>query len=109
MKIWLVPIRLAGCMSSACLHCSDHGTMFHGCLEHNLVQILQVQLVCSPDAEVYMLVREPETCHYVVTLYHPSICDIDGYQHRPPAVQEKQMEKLRDMMASVAGRGHEEL
>ncbi|CAL8463374.1 g2908 [Coccomyxa elongata] len=69
----------------------------------------KVQLVCSPDAEVYMLVREPETCRYVVTLYHPSICDIDGYQHRQPAVQEKQMETLRDMMASVAGRGHEEL
>ena len=69
------------------------------------VQTLQVQLVCSPDAEVYMLVREPETCRYVVTLYHPSICSIQGYQHH----QEEQMQELMDLMASVAGGGHEEL
>lgn len=83
--------------------------MFQGLYKHIFMQISQVQLVCSPDAEVYMLVREPETCRYVVTLYHPSICDIQGYQHREPAVQEKQLQELRDMMASVAGGGHEEL
>ena len=34
----------------------------------------QVRMACSPDAEVYMLVREPELCQYVVTLYHPLHC-----------------------------------
>lgn len=38
-------------------------------------------MACSPDKEVYMFVREPATCTYVVTLYHPSICDQPDLPH----------------------------
>ena len=38
------------------------------------VCVHQVRMACSPDADVYMLVREPELCRYVVTLYHPLQC-----------------------------------
>lgn len=35
---------------------------------------LQVQFARSPDDEIYMVVREPEVCKYVITLYHPDSC-----------------------------------
>lgn len=55
-----------------------------------LVHILQVYMACSPDSETYMLVREPDTCKYAVTLYHPSLCKQDKYALRTvqaPAAQ----------------------
>ncbi len=44
--------------------------------------LMQVFMACSPDSEVYMIVREPETCKYSVTLYHPSLCEQDKYALR---------------------------
>jgi hypothetical protein len=43
---------------------------------------LQVRSACSPDAESYMLVREPAMCRYIVTLYHPAICQDKKYAIR---------------------------
>lgn len=75
-----------------------------------VLHLRQVQLACSPDADVYMLVREPETCRYVVTLYHPTVCAVEGYHHRE-AVNEKELKSIIKSFVekSAAGGPREEL
>ena len=34
-----------------------------------------MRLACSPDTSMYMVVREPIACSYIVVVYTPTVCD----------------------------------
>ena len=79
----------------------------------------QVRLACSPDAESYLVVREPAACAYIIVLYTPFMCSHSEYaptwllqtsqQQQQP--QQQQVNVL-DLLASLtcdllqAVRGH---
>lgn len=83
----------------------------HGIPSVCFVRLRQVQLACSPDSDAYMLVREPETCRYVVTLYHPSICTVEGYKyHKTMTLDEvKSTLKVPNIPPTQAAADREEL
>lgn len=39
----------------------------------------EVRLMCSPDTEPRVWVSEPEQCRYVVELYMPQLCHMEGF------------------------------
>ena len=40
----------------------------------------------SPDADMHIIVVEPQQCSYVVELYVPELCALPGFQVSPPPV-----------------------
>ena len=38
----------------------------------------QINHICSPDGKTHATVRMPLRCHYLINLYMPSLCALDG-------------------------------
>ena len=60
----------------------------------------QVRLVCSPDQNAHMLVREPEFCSYIVVLYLPVLCN---EKLMAPKQRESRLEVLTGRRKGVVG------
>ncbi len=48
-----------------------------------VVRRVEARLACSPDANTYMLIREPDFCTYVYVIYVPQLCKLEYYKPRP--------------------------
>jgi hypothetical protein len=44
----------------------------------------QVRLACPTDGQIHLVVREPATCRYVLTLYLPLVCNRPEYRPKTP-------------------------
>ena len=38
----------------------------------------QINHICSPDGKTHATIRMPLRCHYLINLYMPSLCALDG-------------------------------
>ena len=74
----------------------------------------ELRLACPPDALVRATVAEPETCRYVLTLFHPDACELtDGKEEGGGGVvaageEEEQQEEQPPPAAAAAGAVDEE-
>jgi hypothetical protein len=46
------------------------------------VCVIQVRLACPTDGQIHLVVREPATCRYVLTLYLPLVCNRPEFRPR---------------------------
>ncbi|KAL4451647.1 hypothetical protein ABPG75_007309 [Micractinium tetrahymenae] len=44
----------------------------------------ELRLMCSPDQDAHITVSEPEQCAYVLELYMPQLCKVEGYSPELP-------------------------
>ena len=42
----------------------------------------EVMLMCSPDLEPHIWIKEPAQCRYVVEVYLPALCQVEGFEVR---------------------------
>jgi hypothetical protein len=56
----------------------DGNNMAHSWINAARVLGFELRLACPPDGLVRATVAEPETCVYVLTLFHPDACALTG-------------------------------
>jgi hypothetical protein len=50
----------------------------------------EVRYMCSPDSEAHLVVSEPAQCRYMVEMYLPGLCGVEGMQ---PEAGEAELEE----------------
>ena len=63
---------------------------------------VELRWACSPHNSWRMLVREPQFCAYVVTVYHPGLCKVPRYAPVPVKQQMKEKGGAKDAAAKDA-------
>lgn len=48
--------------------------------QRSVLRSSELRLMCSPDADMHIIVVEPQQCSYVVELYVPELCALPGFQ-----------------------------
>ncbi|WIA22843.1 hypothetical protein OEZ85_001233 [Tetradesmus obliquus] len=65
---------------------------------------VELRWACSPHNSWRMLVREPQFCAYVVTVYHPGLCKVPRYAPVPVKQQAKGAAKDSAAAKDAAGK-----
>lgn len=65
-------------------HCDRDPDPESGAARPPIRRSAELRLMCSPDGEQHLVVVEPDQCQYVVELYTPRLCGLDGMAVAPP-------------------------
>ncbi|KAL4428789.1 hypothetical protein ABPG77_005227, partial [Micractinium sp. CCAP 211/92] len=53
--------------------------------KRSILRRSELRLMCSPDQDAHITVSEPEQCIYLLELYMPQLCEVEGYAPELPA------------------------